>query len=353
MSTRQVHLLCPAGYDDPRRPSGGNVYDRQVRDGLNALGWTVVDQQVSGAWPAPVGSIETEVERQLALAPDGGLVVVDGLLGAAETALLRHAQRLRLVALAHMPGPPGGPRPAVLSALRLLITTSAWTAAMLAEESGLDGAAIVVARPGVEPAELAPGTPTGGSLLCVAPVVRAKGYDVLVRALAGLVDIGSSPGLTWRCTCVGSLDGDPGFVGEQQQILAACGIEQRVRFAGVRTGAELDRCYRDADLLVLPTRSESYGMVVTEALAHGLPVVASAVGGVPEALGLASDGERPGILVPPDDPDALRAALASWLTDSDLRTALRSRARERRTRLSGWDRTVATISSALERVLDW
>src|SRR6185437_13144758 len=99
VTSRQVHLLCPAGYDDPQRPSGGNVYDRHVRDGLAALGWIVVDQQVSGAWPAPKGSIESEVERQLALVPDGGLAVFDGLLGGAEAALLRHARRLRLVAL--------------------------------------------------------------------------------------------------------------------------------------------------------------------------------------------------------------------------------------------------------------
>jgi len=352
VTTRQVHLLFPAGYDDPQRPSGGNVYDRHVRDGLAALGWTVVDQQVSGAWPAPERSIESEVERQLALVPDGGLAVVDGLLGSAETALLRHARRLRLVALVHMPGPPGGPPPAVLTALRLVITTSSWTASMLAEESGLDLTAVVVATPGADPAEVAPGTPSGGSLLCVAPVVPAKGYDVLFQALAGLDDVGSSARTAWWCTCVGALDSDPEFVRQQRQLLAERGIEQRVHFAGVQTGADLDRYYGEADLLVLPTRLESYGMVVTEALARGLPVVASAVGGLPEALGRAADGKPPGILVPAQDPDALRAALTRWLTEPDLRTALRTRARDRRRRLPGWDRTVASISSALARVLD-
>ena len=75
-------------------------------------------------------------------------------------------------------------------------------------------------------------------------------------------------------------------------------------------------------------------MVVTEALARGLPVVAAEVGGVPEALGHGADGDRPGLLVPPDDPAALAAALRAWLGDAELRARLRRAARERRASLS-------------------
>ena len=74
-------------------------------------------------------------------------------------------------------------------------------------------------------------------------------------------------------------------------------------------------------MLVLPSRGETYGMVVTEALARGLPVVAAEVGGVPEALGHGADGTRPGLLVPPDDPPRSRDALRAWLEDADLRAA--------------------------------
>ena len=87
--------------------------------------------------------------------------------------------------------------------------------------------------------------------------------------------------------------------------------------------------YRAADVLVLPSRLEAYGMVVTEALAVGLPVVATAVGGVPEALGRTSDGP-PGLLVPPGDADALGAALGAWLGDAGLRERLRTAAHGRR-----------------------
>ena len=121
-----------------------------------------------------------------------------------------------------------------------------------------------------------------------------------------------------------------------------------MRFPGPRVGRRLDRAYAAADLLVLPSRAETYGMVVTEALARGLPVVATDVGGVPEALGHGAEGTRPGLLVPPGDPAALGAALRSWLEDTDLRGRLRRAAWERRATLRGWDATTSVITDVLD-----
>jgi glycosyltransferase involved in cell wall biosynthesis len=90
-------------------------------------------------------------------------------------------------------------------------------------------------------------------------------------------------------------------------------------------------------------------MVVTEALARGLPVVAAEVGGVPEAMGHGADGTRPGLLVPGDDPAALGAALRTWLEDPGLRRRLRRAARERRKSLSDWSATTAALADVLER----
>jgi glycosyltransferase involved in cell wall biosynthesis len=120
-----------------------------------------------------------------------------------------------------------------------------------------------------------------------------------------------------------------------------------VSFPGPRTGVDLERSYTAADVLVLASRAETYGMVVTEALARGLPVIAAEVGGLTEALGHGADGVRPGVLVPPDDPAALGAALRAWLTDTELQERSRRAARERRASLSGWSTTTSAVAGVL------
>jgi glycosyltransferase involved in cell wall biosynthesis len=165
---------------------------------------------------------------------------------------------------------------------------------------------------------------------------------VLMAALAALTD------LDWRCTLVGPLDVDPDFVDELHKTVADTGIADRVVFAGPLAHDEIRTAYARADLLVLPSRAESYGMVVTEALAHALPVVASAVGGVPEALGHGDDGSTPGVLVRPGDPDALAGALRRWLEDPRRRRRLRRSAGLRRLTLPTWSRTTAQVAAALE-----
>jgi glycosyltransferase involved in cell wall biosynthesis len=122
-----------------------------------------------------------------------------------------------------------------------------------------------------------------------------------------------------------------------------------VLLAGPLARTDLDSAYAGADLLVLPSRGETYGMVVTEALARGLPVVATSVGGVPEAMGAAPDGRRPGLLTRPGDASALAGALRAWLTDAGLREHLRGAARARRQTLHRWTVTTRRLSEVLSR----
>jgi glycosyltransferase involved in cell wall biosynthesis len=199
-------------------------------------------------------------------------------------------------------------------------------------------------EPGVDVADPASGTTSGGELLCVAAVTPHKGHDVLLAALATVAD------LAWRCTCVGALTRDPGFVRRLDRQARADGIADRVHFPGPRTGADLEASYAAADVLLLASRAETYGMVVTEALAHALPVVATAVGGLPDALGRTGDGGRPGLLVPPGDPPVFGAALRAWLSEDALRRRLRRAAGERRVTLSGWAEASETLSRVLEGV---
>jgi glycosyltransferase involved in cell wall biosynthesis len=214
----------------------------------------------------------------------------------------------------------------------------------LLEHHGLDPSRVHVAHPGVDAAAPATGTTAGGALVAVGAVTPGKGHDLLVGALAGIAH------LSWRCVCVGALTVAPDFVARLRGDVRAAGLEQRFVLAGPRTGPALDAAYDGADLLVLPSRGETYGMVVTEALARGLPVVAADVGGVPEALGAAPDGTVPGLLAPPEDVPALRDLLRAWLVDADLRTRLRVAARQRGAGLGGWDETADRVAGVLRAV---
>jgi len=339
-----VHVVVPEGIDDPRRPSGGNTYDRRVCDGLDALGWTVREHAVPGSWPEPEPAAVSALAAVLAGMPDDAVVLLDGLVAStASDALVPEAGRLRQVVLVHMPtGERHRDRErAVLSAASAVLATSAWTRDLLLDRHRLEPGRVHVARPGVDAADLAPGTASGGELLCVAAVTPGKGHDVLLAALGALAE------LPWRCVCVGTLERDPDYVARLGRQARQSGVGDRVEFVGPRTGPALEASYAAADVLVLASRAETYGMVVTEALARGLPSVATSVGGLPEALDGAPGGERPGLLVPPDDPRALAGALSSWLGDAVLRRDLRSAARERRASLPGWPRTAREVARVL------
>jgi glycosyltransferase involved in cell wall biosynthesis len=249
---------------------------------------------------------------------------------------------VRLVVLVHMPL--GTAEHDVLTAAGAVLTTSRWTQRLLLEQHGLRPERVHVAEPGVDAADLARASRTGGRLLCVAAVTRPKGHDLLVSALAGL------PDLPWRCSLVGSLTRDPAYVARLRRRVERDGLAARVSFVGALHDDRLAAAYASADLLVLPTRVESYGMVVTEALARGLPVLATTVGGVPEALGALPDGRRPGLLVPPQDAAALARDLERWLTDGALRAALRQAARARRAGLVGWPATTEQVARVLSGV---
>jgi glycosyltransferase involved in cell wall biosynthesis len=351
-----VHVVVPDSMDDPARPSGGSSYDRRICRGLAAIGWTVHVRPVPGSWPRPDAAARATLTHVMAGVPDDAIVLIDGLVASAvPEVLVPEAGRLRLVALVH--APLGDSRPGteaaaqalakertVLSAAVAVVTTSRWTRRWLLDRYTLEPAHVHVAEPGVDAANLAPGTAAGGELLCVAAVTPGKGHDVLLAALAAVTD------LPWRCVCVGTLTLDPGFVSRIARQSRKGGTGERIRFTGPLTGTDLDAAYAAADALVLATRAETYGMVVTEALARGLPVIATTAGGLPEALGRGSDGNRPGLLVPPGDSEALAAALRRWLGDSVLRQRLRRLSQERRRTLQGWSATSVRLSRVLDEV---
>jgi glycosyltransferase involved in cell wall biosynthesis len=366
---RTVYVVMPGDVDDPRTPTGGNTYDRRVCHGLAAAGWSVAERTVAGAWPQPAYDTWSQatgdtrpgltdgaaaVAAVLAAVPDGAPVLIDGLVACGIPEVVSpQARRLRLVVLVHLPlADETGLTPQTaaarharerhtLRAAAAVVATSDWAARRLIIRHRLPPHRVHVAPPGVDLAPVAPGAVDGTDLLCVGALTPRKGQDLLVEALASVAD------RHWRCVCVGALDRAPRYAEQVRRSVRGHRLADRIHLVGPRTGADLAAAYAAADLVVLPSRAETYGMVVTEALAYGLPVVASDVGGVPEALGRALDGALPGVLVPPGDATALAAGLRRWLDDPECRGRLRRAAAARRSTLAGWDSTVAALHGVL------
>nr|WP_202425489.1 glycosyltransferase family 4 protein [Streptomyces sp. HUCO-GS316] len=357
MSLRSVHFVMPGGVDDPATPSGGNAYDRRVCLDLPGFGWQVHKLPMAGDWPRPGEDARAELARTLRELPDGTAVLLDGLVACGVPEIVvPEAQRLRLAVLVHLPlGDETGLEPAVaaeldareravLRAVPAVIATSDWAVRRLVSHHGLAPDRVHVAAPGADIAPLASGTDGVSRLLCVAAVTPRKGQHRLVEALATVRD------LPWSCVCVGGLGHDPEYVAGLRALIGKYGLKDRLHLAGPQAGAQLDASYAAADLMVLTSYAETYGMAVTEALARGIPVLATDVGGLPEALGRAPDGGVPGILVPPENPAALAAELRGWFGEADVRRRLKAAARSRRAALDGWAATARSLAGVLGRL---
>ena len=337
-------------------PSGGSVYDDRVAAGLSAQGWDVRRTDLAGSWPVGDLDARAQLAATLAAVPDGGLVLTDGLVACGVPDVIeKAAERLRIVVLVHLPLPDETGLSAAaaaelavlerrtLRAVAAVVVTSPWAAGRLAAYD-LPAGRIRIAPPGTDPAPLARGSASAGTpeLLCVASVTPRKDQLTLVEALALISD------LPWRCTCAGPLDRAPEYVLRVQDRIARHGLDQRLRLVGPLEGEGLATAYDSADLVLLVSRTETFGMVITEALSRGIPVVTTAGGATGQTLGRSPDGAMPGLLVSPGDPRALAAAVRDWLTDEALRARLQASARARRGTLETWPATTATLSAVLD-----
>jgi glycosyltransferase involved in cell wall biosynthesis len=167
--------------------------------------------------------------------------------------------------------------------------------------------------------------------------VRRKGYDVLVAALAGLKD------LPWRLTIAGDRTRDPATPAALDADIGNCGLADRIDILGAVADERLDQLYADADLFVLASRFEGYGMAFAEAIAHGLPVIGTTTGAIPETV---PDGT--GILVPPDDAQALSNALRRLIADPAERRRLAAAAHAAAARLPTWRQSAELFAHAIE-----
>ncbi|MDQ0315993.1 glycosyltransferase family 4 protein [Amorphus orientalis] len=336
---------------DLNTATGGYAYDRRLIAELEALGHPVEVVGLGDGFPHPDEGQRAFAAAALTGIPDRRPTLVDGLaLGVLPDEAAMLAARAPLIALVHHPlAWETGLTPARRQALQAsetralarahaVVTTSRTTASTLADHFQVSPARLSVAEPGVDVATRIDRDPDPPArLLAVGALVPRKGYDVLVGALARIRH------LDWQLDIVGDPDRDPATAKDLSDKVAAAGLGDRIRISGRVDAAALEAHYRAANIFVISSRYEGYGMVVTEAIAHGLPIVGTAAGALTETI-----PDAAGLKVPPDDEAALAKALERLIGDPALRGDLAAGTRDAAGRLPKWSATARHVSDVIE-----
>lgn len=354
-----LHFIVPG---DPDQNTGGYRYVRKLVAALNQAGTRAQVTGLPGRFPKPDAVATGAMESLLSQFADDSRVVLDGLAMSAMPGVLeKHAQRLRLAALIHHPlADETGLSQSeqdwfferekqALEIVRDVFTTSPFTASRLVDY-GVTAGRIRTAEPGVEslvgdalPSDTEPFSqnhnpqmPHAPQILCVAHLSPRKAQHHLVEALAGLDD------LPWRCTLAGSCERDLLYADGVRQQIHDAGLSDRIDLAGEVDEPQLTSLYRKADLFVLPSLYEGYGMVIDEALAAGLPVICSDGGA------LKNTGDRPGVaLYEAGNTEVLRERLRAWLGDPASLELAREQAAHESHSIRSWSDTASLFLQGL------
>lgn len=332
--------------------TGGYGYDRRIIAELRALNRAVCIRELDGLFPICDDIAKNSAMTSVLAAPEGSVLVIDGLaLPAFSSAFEVEPSRVKTIALVHHPlALETGLSSSDISHLseieRVLlrkvdgiIVTSPATARDLVA-SGVAGDCLTVVCPGTDPAQPAKGSMSGPlQLLCVGALIPRKGHVTLIDALAECVH------LPWNLCCVGSLDRDQETTTKVMARVQRHGLTDRVTLAGEMDDAALEATYDAADIFVLASELEGFGMAFAEALARGLPIFGSGAGAVRDTV-----PETAGRIVPVGDTVALRAALVRVIEDSNYRRQLAKGARAAGCALPDWPSAGRAFAYAIDTV---
>jgi glycosyltransferase involved in cell wall biosynthesis len=346
---RPVVFAAPGNLDTP---TGGFAYDRRIIMELRDLGWDAQYLDLGEGFPFANQVALRNAESLLFDVPIGRPVVLDGLaLGVLPEVAEKLANRNPFLALVHHPlalewGLSSeqavvlrSSERAALAHARDVIVTSAATAELVMSDYGIPSERVTV-TPGNDPAP-----PSRGSqskilhLLSVGAVVPRKGFDVLISSLAMLTD------LPWCLTIVGDLTRDPNETAKLRESISRRGLGDRVAVLGAIQGGQLAELYHKADMFVLASRFEGYGMAYAEALSRGLPIVGTTAGAISQTV-----PEGAGLLVTAGDEVALTKALKAAISDAELRSRMSRAALAAVPMLPMWCDSGAAFARVLERL---
>jgi glycosyltransferase involved in cell wall biosynthesis len=330
-------------------PTGGYRYDREMLARLPGQGISIRHVALDGGYPHPSPEELARTAALLAACHRREIVLIDGLALGAMPPDMVAALPQTVVALVHHPlGLEAGlsaERAAfllrnereMLAHVRHVIVTSPATKRFLIKDFALDDRKVTVAEPGTSRAARAAGVGRPFQILAVGAVSARKAYDRLVSALTPLRDF------DWRLTIAGSLTLQPETTARLRDSIDASGVADRITLTGALDDAHLAALYAKADLFAMSSLFEGYGMALTEALARGLPIVASSGGAAADTL-----PEVAAIKVPPGDGEALTAALRRVMTEDALRRRMGDAAWAAAALLPSWDDTARDIAEALK-----
>jgi glycosyltransferase involved in cell wall biosynthesis len=318
---------------------------------LQTLGWEVDVLDIGSGFPQPAPNVRAQARARLASVPAGDTIVIDGLaLGVLPEVATVLGSSHKLIALVHHPlaletglseaqaAALRASEQAALAHVRHVVVTSPSTARILKQGYGVPAECITVAVPGSERAAPAQRKVSKTiALLSVGSLVPRKGYDVLLAALASLTD------LPWRLTIVGDPTRSPATAASIEEAIVRLKLADRVMLAGAVAGDRLPEFYRAADIFVLASRFEGYGMAFADAVAHGLPVIGTTAGAIAESV-----PKEAAILVEPDDATALASALRQLIGDTKARANLAKASRAAARKLPTWQASAKIFASVLE-----
>jgi glycosyltransferase involved in cell wall biosynthesis len=335
------------------QPTGGYAYDRRLIAALRALGCAIDVIDLGEGFPYPCENARKGAMTLLQAVPKGRPIVIDGLaLGVLPEVAQALAPSHPLIALVHHPlalesgitaettAALAASERAALASVRHVVTTSPATRRALIADYAVTPEQVTVALPGIEAVAVSPRPRRDAvTLLSVGAVVPRKGYDVLIDALATTAD------LDWRLVIAGDRTRDPATADAVAARIAASGLGARVSLRGAVGDDELARLYAEADVFVLASRHEGYGMAFAEAINHGLPVVGTRAGAIPETV-----PEGAGILVESEDVPALAAALRMVIANRGARENYAAAACAAAVHLPRWDATARIFLKVIEGV---
>src|SRR5689334_1473083 len=347
----ELHLVF-AVPGDLATPTGGYGYDRRIIQELRSLGWQVDISNIGEGFPFPSIAQRASALAMLSAVPAGCPMVLDGLAFGAlpEAGALR--SRTPLIALVHQPLAldPGldtaqadvfreSERAALAAAAHVVVTSEA-TARIVIGDYDVPAQRVSVVRPGNDPVPPAPGSNDAVvRLLSVGSVVPGKGYDLLIAALVTVAD------MPWRLTIAGDRTRNPAAAARLDADIEAYGLGDRVAVLGAVPPERIVELYLASDIFVLASRFEGYGMALAEAIAHGLPVVSTMAGAIPDTVPPGT-----GLLVPPEDAAALARALRRLVSDPTERQRLATNARAAAARLPTWQDSARLFATAIQTV---